>query len=190
MWYNSKMAKINGYDIIKSMNESGVDLINRTIWITGDIVSTKSLEYLDSRMDLLEKQPHKPITIKINSGGGCLYESMGMAGRIASSPCHVITDLTGIAMSGALSLLAAGDHRRSSKLASLMHHQVATVIVGRSGKIESELKSLMKEDIRRMEYLAERSNKNLEWWQSVCVKGDFYMSPAEALSYGLLDEVY
>lgn len=184
------MAKQSKHDELKSMNDSGFDPVRRIIWVTGEILSTKSQEYLDSRMHLLESQGNRPITIKINSGGGCIYESAGMAGRILASPCHVEVDVVGIAMSGALSLVAAGDHRRISRLATLMHHQAATLLIGRSGKLNAEVQNLLKEDRRRMEFLAERSKKSVEWWESVCKKGDFYMTPQEALTYGIVDEVY
>jgi ATP-dependent protease ClpP protease subunit len=41
-----------------------------------------------------------------------------------------------------------------------------------------------------MEFLAERSLKPVKWWEDVCEKGDYYITPAEALKIGLVDEVY
>lgn len=183
------MAK-SKYDDLKNMNDFGIDLNNRVIWITGEILPTKSLEYLDSRLDVLEKARNAPITIKVNTPGGCIYESAGMAGRILASPCHITVDVGGIAMSGGLSIVAAGDLRRVSRLASLMHHQASTVVVGRTGKLRAELSQVLKEDKRRMEFLASRSRKPVEWWESVCVKGDYYITPEEAVAIGLIEEVY
>ncbi len=184
------MAKNKEYEELKDVGDFGIDLKNRIIQITGEIISHKSLEYLDIRLTLLEKARNKPITIKVNSPGGCLYESMAMAGRVMASPCYIITDVTGIAMSGALSILAAGDERRASHLSTLMHHQVSAGVVGTRNTIQQFANDLHREDARRMKFLAERSNKPAEWWESVCKGSDYYMSPEEALSIDLVQEVY
>ncbi|HEY5688558.1 MAG TPA: ATP-dependent Clp protease proteolytic subunit [Yeosuana sp.] len=176
--------------LLKDRDDLGIDIVNRIIYFTGEISSLQSLEFLDARLTLLEKDGDDEIIIKINSPGGCIYESSGMAGRITSSPCTIITDVTGIAMSGAVSLLAVGDIRRVSKFASIMHHEARTLFIGRTGKLERDVEILKQEDHRRMQFLADYTNKPVSWWHEICKNGDYYITPEEALAIGLVDEVY
>ena len=88
--------------------------------------------------DDAEYEP-EPIQLIINSFGGSVYDGLAIVGAIESSSTPVHTVCYGSAMSMALYILASGHYRKMSKYATLMYHEIGTVVEGKLNNINIEL---------------------------------------------------
>ena len=178
--------------------DNGVDFKNRTIRITGTIGAPNPMdagsEYfdfnlLDYALTELEAQSSNPVTIKINSPGGEVYEALAMIGRIKSSNCEIITEGFGAVMSAATLILMAGDIRKMSKYCVPMYHEISYGVGGDHESIKEQVAQSEKELKRWASYYEEFSNKNRAFWLSKMKKKEFYPTPEQMLEYGAIDEV-
>lgn len=106
---------------------SHLDTETRSVYLFGDIEEDMVEEALKS-FRTLEAGPNgkKPITIYVNTFGGCLTSSLAIFDIIRSSPCLVETVAIGSCMSGGIVIFSAGDTRRSMPNCAFMTHDVVT----------------------------------------------------------------
>lgn len=165
-----------------------ISLAQRCINIDGDI-EDYSYTKLDKQLKVLELQ-NEPITIYINSFGGCLLTQFAIIDRIHSSPCVINTIGTGVVMSAAIGILAAGEHRSVTKFTTLMHHglrynsPMSTII-----EHDNELKHSKNLENRRFKFLASVTNKPYSWWSTIAKHHDYYFDAETALDIGLIHEI-
>jgi len=142
-----------------------IDLSQRCINIDGDI-EDYSYTKLDKQLKVLEFK-NEPITIYINSFGGCLLTQFAIIDRIHSSPCVINTVGTGVVMSAAIGILAAGQHRVVTKFTTLMHHGlIYNSPMSKVGDHENEIKHCKALENRRFKFLASVTNKPYSFWSS------------------------
>jgi ATP-dependent protease ClpP protease subunit len=128
------------YQIINSTvmeMEAGIDVENRRIYLTGEILTEDAL-FLLQRINLINKlTPNdddikKPIELYINSGGGDVYGMFAMVDIIQNSPSPIITIGTGQIMSAATLIFAAGTGGRYlTKNATVMNHEMSDAFFGK-----------------------------------------------------------
>jgi ATP-dependent protease ClpP protease subunit len=186
------------FDLDLSLNQ-GIDLKNRTIRITGHIGDPGGFnseeEYFDYNhlevaLTQLESQsPTSPITIKINSFGGSVYEALAIVGRLKSSPCQIITEGYGAIMSAATLILMCADVRKISRYAVSMFHSAQYGLQGDHENIKEQVIQAEKEEKLWANYYAEFSNRSPAWWLKRIKKTEYYPTADEMLQLGAVDEI-
>lgn len=181
---------------------SGVDFKNRTVRVCGQIGSPQygpfgdmsedfcDFNIIDSALTEMEKESiDKPITIKINSPGGSVYEALSIVGRLKASPCQIITEGYGHVMSSATLILACGDVRKLSKYCVSMFHQSSYGVSGSHEEIKEAVQQAEREEKLWARWIAELSNKSESFWYKTVKKKNVYLTSEEMLKYGVVDEI-
>lgn len=140
---------------------------------------------------LQSEDPKKDIQLYINSPGGSV--SAGLA--ILDTMHHVKPDIsiivTGVAASMAAVLAAAGAKGKRFGLpnAQVMIHQPwSEGVGGQASDIDIRAREILKTRDRLNQLLAEQTGKSVDQVAKDTDR-DYYMSSAEAVKYGILDEV-
>ena len=136
------------------------------------------------------ENPDKEISIYINSPGGdinallAIYDTMQYVRPSITTLCY------GQAASAAAVLLAAGSPGKRLALpnARILIHQPLGGAQGQATDIEIHAREILKTREQLNRILAERTGQPLEKIQNDTER-DYYMSAAEAQTYGLIDQV-
>jgi ATP-dependent Clp protease, protease subunit len=139
---------------------------------------------------LMSEDPKKDIQIFINSPGGYITAGLAIYDTIRFLGCDVNTYCIGQAASMGALLLAAGTKGKRKALphSRIMIHQPSGGIMGTSADIKLQAEEIL----RLKEYLAQILStctgqpiaKILEDSER-----DYFMSPEQAIEYGLIDEI-
>ena len=139
---------------------------------------------------LANEDPTKDITLYINSPGGSVSAGMAIYDTMQYVPCDVSTVCFGMAASMGAFLLGAGakGKRRSLPNSRIMIHQPLGGAQGQAADIEIQAKEIL--FIREVmnTYTAEFCGQAKDKVELDCDR-DFYMTPEEAVEYGIIDEV-
>ena len=132
----------------------------------------------------------KDIYLYINSPGGSVTAGMGIFDTMKHIRPDVCTVCVGLAASMGAFLLSAGTKGKRMTLpnARIMIHQPLGGAQGQATDIEIQAKEILYHKRKLNEHLAEHTGQPLERIEQDTER-DFFMSPAEALEYGLIDQV-
>jgi len=169
--------------------EQGINFVDRVVQLNEEI-GEASFAFIDSALSELERTSKKTITVRINSPGGSVYDALAMVGRVKSSKCRIVTEGYGHVMSAATLLLASGRKRRMSKYCVFMVHQMSYYIGGSHAETKEEVDQVEKQERQWCQWMSELSNKDAEFWYKQTYKKNFYLTPAECLEYGIIDEIF
>ena len=135
--------------------------------------------------------PEKEISLYINSPGGVVSSGLAIYDTMQFVKSPIATICIGQASSMAAILLAGGEHGRRGALANsrIMIHQPWGGIQGQVTDIEIHTKELLelKEIVNKI--LAQHTGKSYKQIQKDTER-NFFMSPKEAIDYGLIDKIY
>ncbi len=134
--------------------------------------------------------PEKDIYLYINSPGGSVYSGLAIYDTIQFLTAPVATMCMGMAASMGALLLAAGTKGKRSALPNsrIMIHQPSGGSQGTAADIEIEAREILYARQRLNEILAHHTGQPLERIAED-VDRDRFMSPQEAVEYGLIDHV-
>lgn len=173
----------------------GVDFDNRVVRMSGyigDILEdfeSVTFDKVDAALTRMENDSSEPITIRLNSGGGSVYEGLAIVGRLTSSPCEIIVEAYGCCMSAATLILACGDHRRISKYTISMFHQSAYGVSGSHEEVKEQVEQQEKEEKLWAKWVAELSKKTEKFWYKTVKKKNVYLTAEKMFAYGVVDEI-
>lgn len=174
---------------IDTQFDRGVSLLGRIITFGAEIESGH-WEYLDSALTLLESLSDKPITVRINSCGGSVYEAAAMVGRMRSSSCEVNTEGYGSIMSAAVMLFAAGKHRKLSKYSWVMVHECSYGVEDKHSATKVFVEHIERERHAWAQWMEELTGTPKSKWLELDENGkDNYFTAQEALELRLADEL-
>ena len=142
-------------------------------------------------LHLESEDPDKEISVYVNSPGGDVYAGLAIYDTMAFVKPDVRTTCVGIAMSMGAVLLAAGTKGKRSALpnAKIMIHQVWTgQFGGQASDVEIRAREVIDLKKRVEAIIADHSGQPLER-VSQDTDRDNFMTAAEAVEYGLIDEV-
>lgn len=172
------------YDIYSRLLE---DRIIFVAWPVG----TQMVNSIVAQMLFLEKQaPDKDITMYINSPGGDVYSGMALFDTMQHIKCDVKTICVGLAASMGSMFLVGGTKGKRYALPNsrIMIHQPAH---GAQGKI-SDTMIAVEEGMRLKKLLtqimADRTGQPYERVENDMDR-DKWLSPEEALEYGIIDHI-
>ena len=166
-------------------------LLRERIIFLGSQVDDTSANLIMSQLLFLEAEdPEKDIYLYINSPGGSVYAGMAILDTMNHVRPDVCTICMGLAASMGAFLLAAGakGKRMSLPNARIMIHQPLGGAQGQAVDIEIQAREILYIKRSLNEMLAENTGKPLEQIEQDTER-DFFMSPAEAQQYGLIDQV-
>lgn len=139
---------------------------------------------------LMTDDPKKDIQIFINSPGGYITAGLAIYDTMKFLGCNVNTYCIGQAASMGALLLAAGTKGKRKALphSRIMIHQPSGGLIGTSADMKIQANEIANLKNTLATILSECSGQTKE---KILLDSDrdFFMSPAEAIKYGLIDEV-
>lgn len=134
--------------------------------------------------------PSKDITLYINSPGGSVSAGLAIFDTMQYIPCDVSTICFGTAASMGAFLLSSGakGKRKSLPNSRIMIHQPLGGAQGQAADIEIQAKEILFIRSLLNGYMANATGQDLSRIETDTDR-DFFMTPEEALEYGIIDEV-
>lgn len=173
---------------------NGIDVRNRIVYLHGEI-DLGTVSYLKTSIEtiyLMSEDSVTPVTININSQGGCTFSMFGVVDAFASCSSPINTHCNGTAMSAAAIILASGTGIRSITPNStvMVHRSYSANDLNELSPEEraSHQKLDKKLNSRLFALLPQKSNRDAKFWEKN-TKGDFFLEPQEALEYGIVDQI-
>ncbi|NMF84822.1 ATP-dependent Clp endopeptidase proteolytic subunit ClpP [Nodosilinea sp. P-1105] len=166
-------------------------LLRERIIFLGQEVTSDSANLIVAQMLFLEAEdPEKDIYLYINSPGGSVTAGLGIYDTMNHIRPQVCTICVGLAASMGAFLLAAGEQGKRMSLPNsrIMIHQPLGGAQGQATDIEIQAKEILYLKQRLNEALAKNTGKSLDKIAEDTER-DFFMSPQEAVDYGLIDQV-
>ena len=172
------------YDIFSRLLRDNIIFIGTPI---NDIIANLVIAQM---LFCTSETPDKPIRLYINSPGGSITAGLAIYDTIQYVPNEVETVCVGQAFSMGAVLLAGGSkgQRRSLPNSRILLHQPMGGAGGQASDIERHAKEILQYRDRLNEILSECTGQPLERIEKDADR-DFFMSPIEAMEYGLIDEV-
>lgn len=158
-----------------------------------DAVDSNSAKDAIRKLWYLElSNPGKPILLVINSPGGAIDSGFAVWDQVKMITSPVTTLVTGLAasMGSILSLCATKGRRFATPNARIMIHQPAIhgFIRGQATDLDIQAKEMIKTRKTIVEHYAEATGKDYAVIDKA-IDRDTWMTPEEALEFGLLDRV-
>ncbi len=167
-------------------------LLKERIIFLGTPINDEVANNVMAQLIFLEyENPEKDITLYINSPGG--YVSAGLA--IYDTMQHIRPNIATICIGNSISmaaiLLAAGTKGKRYALphSRIMLHQPSGAATGQSTDIQIHAKEIIKTRETLTEIIAKHSGRDINDVRTKTDR-DFYMSPEEALEFGVIDEIF
>ncbi len=165
-------------------------LKDRIIFLGEEIDDHISSLVIAQLLFLEAEDPDKDIFLYINSPGGVVTSGMAIYDTMQSIKPDVATICIGQAASMGSLLMAAGAAGKRSALPNsrIMIHQPAGGFRGQASDIEIQAKEILKIKQRLNQIYAKHTGKPVEKIEKDMDR-DYFMSPEEALEYGLIDKI-
>ncbi len=167
-------------------------LLRERIVFLGEPVTSDSANRIVAQLLFLEADdPDKDIFLYINSPGGSVYDGLGIFDTMQHVKPDIHTVCVGLAASMGAFLLCAGQKgKRSSLLHSrIMIHQPLGGARGQASDIRIQADEILFIKDKLNKELSDRTGKPIETIREDTDR-DFYMSPSEAVEYGIIDNVF
>ena len=174
------------YDIFSRL------LMDRIVFLGTPIDDTVANIIIAQLLFLQADDPEKDIFLYVNSPGGSVYAGLAIYDTIQYLSTPVNTICMGLAASMGSLLLATGTPGKRSALPNsrIMIHQPSSGggIGGTAADIEIQAKEILYARQRLNEILAKHTGQSVEQIAED-VDRDRFMSPVEAVEYGIIDQV-
>jgi len=167
-------------------------LLRERIVFLGEPVTSDSANRIVAQLLFLEADdPDKDIFLYINSPGGSVYDGLGIFDTMQHVKPDIHTVCVGLAASmGAFLLCAGAKGKRSSLLHSrIMIHQPLGGARGQASDIRIQADEILFIKDKLNNELSQRTGQPIERIREDTDR-DFYMSPTEAIEYGIIDNVF
>jgi ATP-dependent Clp protease, protease subunit len=174
------------YDIFSRL------LRERIIMVNGPIEDTLANLVVAQLLFLASEDGKREINVYINSPGGQVTAGLAIYDTMRSLPCPIATTCVGFAASFGSMLLMAGDKglRRSLPHARIHIHQplIHGGIGGQATDIDIHAREILHTRDVLNEIIQHHTGQSLERIRRDTER-DFFMSPLEAIEYGIIDEI-
>ena len=166
-------------------------LLKERIIFLGEEVNETTASLIVAQLLFLESEdPGKDIQLYINSPGGVVTAGMAIYDTMHYIKCDVSTICIGMAASMGAFLLAGGTKGKRMALpnAEIMIHQPSGGAQGQATEIQIVADKIIATKRKLNELLAQNTGQPLSVVE-VDTERDHYMSAAEAMEYGIIDQV-
>ncbi len=166
-------------------------LKDRIVFLSGEIDDDTANLVVAQLLFLEMENPDADISLYINSPGGSVTAGMAIYDTMNYIKCNVRTVVIGMAASMAAFLLMAGEKGKRLALpnSEVMIHQPLGGASGQATDVAIRAEWLLKTKEKMTRLMAEMSGQDIEKVKQD-VERDYFMSADEALSYGIIDEIY
>ena len=167
-------------------------LLNDRIIFLSDEVNDATASLVVAQLLVLEAQdPDKDISFYINSPGGSVTAGMAIYDTMNFIKCDVSTICIGMAASMGAFLLSAGAKGKRIALphSEIMIHQPLGGAQGQASDIKIRADLILRTRDMLNKILAENTGKPIEQIERDTDR-DYFMTPEQALEYGLIDKIY
>lgn len=173
---------------------------NRVLFL-GEDVSQESVQEIiksiyefnmeDEQNESLFVEYERPaIHLILNTYGGSVYDGLGLVGAIDLSRTAVAVTCIGSAMSMGLLVLASGHIRRMHAYSTAMYHQISSISFD---KLEGMKKDLIEterlEKLYDLILMKKTKLQEADLLKHKQSKSEWYITPKEALKFGIVDEI-
>ncbi|MEY4731623.1 MAG: hypothetical protein RL681_569 [Candidatus Parcubacteria bacterium] len=165
-------------------------LKDRIIFLGGPINDAMANAVIAQLLFLDHEDPKKEIKMYLNTPGGVVSAGLAIYDTMQFVKADVSTICVGMAASMGAVLLAAGKKGKRIALpnAEILLHQVMGGAEGQASEIEITAKQILKMKEKINDLLAKHTGQPKAKIERDTDR-DFYMTPAEAEKYGLIDQV-
>ncbi|MCY3654604.1 MAG: ATP-dependent Clp protease proteolytic subunit [Cyanobacteria bacterium MAG IRC1_bin_28] len=165
-------------------------LRDRIVFLGGQVTPESANDVVKQLLVLEAEDPEKDICLYINSPGGSVYDGLAIYDTMGHVKPDVQTVCMGLAASMGSFLLAAGAPGKRLALpnARIMIHQVLGGVQGSASDIEIQANETLYLKDRLNHLLAAATQQPLDRIEQDTDR-DSFMSPEEAVKYGLIDQV-
>jgi ATP-dependent Clp protease protease subunit len=149
--------------------------------------------FIAQMLFLQSQDPHRDISVYINSPGGEIYSGIAMYDTIKHVKNDVKTVNVGLAASAASILLAAGTKGKRSALPNtytLIHQPLIRGggVEGQATDIEIEARHMIKTKHQFAQIISDCTGQKFDKVMTD-MERDYWMDAKETLAYGLIDEI-
>ena len=186
-------------DLLAAYQARKQELDREGVYFIGEISDDEAERFSKALLLMSIQRQHtgrQPITLYINSGGGsvgaglAMMQMMDEVRRLYSVQINTI--ITGYAYSMGAIVCQAGDHRSMGRYSTMMLHSSSWTLSGEDEKIFEDYAKLA-DHYRHIvaDLFARRTGVHtVRWWERYIYSGrDRFLSAAECLKLGLVDEV-
>ncbi len=165
-------------------------LRERIVFLVGPVNDATANLVVAQLLFLESENPDKDISLYINSPGGSVSAGLSIFDTMNFIKPDVSTLCMGMAASMGSFLLMAGAKGKRFSLpnSKIMIHQPSGGAQGQATDIEITAREILKTREQLNRIYADRTGQSFEKI-SADMERDYYMSPNEALDYGLIDKV-
>lgn len=166
-------------------------LLEDRIIFLGDAIDSMVANTVVAQLLFLEKvDPKAPITMYVNSPGGHVTAGLAIYDTMQHIKPEVSTVCVGLAASMGAIILAGGTKGKRFSLphSEIMIHQPLGGAEGQAIDIKIAAENIIKTGATLYGILAKHTGKPLAQVEKDCDRDNF-MSPEEALEYGLIDKI-
>ena len=166
-------------------------LLRERIVFLGQEVGDEVANVITAQLLFLEAEdPDKEISLYVNSPGGSASAGMAIYDTMQYVKPDVRTICIGMGMSAAAMILAGGAEGKRMALpnAKIMIHQGSAGFRGTPADIQIHANEVLEMTRRMAEILARHTGQPFDKVMAD-IDRDRFMSPADALEYGLVDEI-
>jgi len=165
-------------------------LKNRIVFLGTPIDDTVANLIVAQLLFLAQDDPEREIQLYINSPGGSIDAGLAIYDTMHLIQPPVATLCVGIAASMAAWLLAGGEKGKRAALPNsrILVHQASSGFQGTAADIEVQARELLRLETRMQELLAADTGQSPDRIAHD-INRDYWMSAAEALEYGVIDNV-
>ena len=179
----------------RQLNVSQMDVFSRLmmdrIIFLGTQIDDYTANVIQAQLLFLDtSDPGKDISIYLNSPGGSVHAGLGIYDTMQYIGSDVATICTGMAASMAAVLLVAGEKGKRSALkhSRVMIHQPMGGMQGQASDMEINYKQIMLLRDELYQIISDHSGQSFEKIMKDSDR-DYWMTSAEALEYGMIDQV-
>ena len=172
------------YDIFSRLLEE------RIIFLAGPVTDMNANVVIAQMLYLASKDSKRDIKLYINSPGGSVTAGLAIYDTMQYLKCPVSTICIGLTASMAAVILASGTKGKRFSLpnAEILLHQVAGGMQGQATDIEITAKQIVMMKGKLNKILSSHTGQPIKKVETDTDR-DFYLTPEEAVKYGLIDEV-
>lgn len=195
IWYKKKNTTFLHFDLMMKKafyNINTIDQATAEILIYG-YIGTDEVSSGAFVADLkgLEKT-HININVRINSGGGSVFEGIAIFNAIKNSKANITVYIDGLAASMGSIIAMAGKTIKMSRFARLMFHKPGGIASGSAGELRQTAEQLESLERTLIEMCEKRTGLSKDQVKAkYFIDGvDVYLTAEQALIDGLIDEIY
>ncbi|MDA7978337.1 MAG: ATP-dependent Clp protease proteolytic subunit [Pirellulales bacterium] len=165
-------------------------LVDRIVFLGTGINDEVANSVVAQLLFLQSESPDQDVHLYINSPGGSITSGMAIYDTMQFISCDVATYCIGQCASMGAILLTAGakGKRRALPNSRIMIHQPLAGMEGTAAEIDIHVQELRKIKAKMNTILLNHTGRSLEEIEADTER-DKFMTPEEAMEYGLIDEV-